>query len=274
MLQRLVRRVSKRHSKSDQVSLTKRALTPGDRSSSAKLCRPMLVRQTKRLALAMATLWIGIGADRQAEAGGIALNTPTGLSPGEAFRFVFVTDNTTSQFSSNIGDYNGFVNSQAGGATYEGSLITWFAIGSTSSVNAINNIGQSATPVYLADGTLITSSVTSTGLWSGSLLHSIDEDLLGAPHKYLAVYTGTDASGEASSHPLGDFLGSTIGDSGLTNSNWVNGVTPPSFLDERMYGISQVLYVTAPEPTSLLLAGPAIIVGCACGWSRRRRETR
>ena len=75
------------------------------------------------------------------------------------------------------------------------------------------------------------------------------------------------------SHPLGDFLGSTIGDSGLTNSNWVNGVTPPSFLDERMYGISQVLYVTAPEPSSLLLAGPAIIVGCACGWSRRRRET-
>jgi hypothetical protein len=145
------------------------------------------------------------------------LGTPTGLSPGESYRFAFVTDGTVSQNSSNIGDYNGFVNSQAGGATYDGSLITWFAIGSTSSINAIENISHSATPVYLADGTLITSSVTSTGLWSGSLLHPIDEDLSGAPQKYLAAYTGTDTSVVASSHPLGDFLGSTIGDSGETN---------------------------------------------------------
>ena len=75
-----------------------------------------------------------------------------------------------SQNSSNIADYNNFVNAQAGGATFDGSVVAWNAIGSTSSVNAIDNIGQSAAPVYLADGTLITSSTTSTGLWSGSLL--------------------------------------------------------------------------------------------------------
>jgi len=70
-----------------------------------------------------------------------------------------------------------FVNAQAGGATYAGSVVNWEAIGSTSSVSAINNVGQTTTPVYLADGTLVTTSTTSTGLWSGSILNPIDEDL-------------------------------------------------------------------------------------------------
>jgi hypothetical protein len=271
MLQTTVRRLSKRHSTSDQIGLGMRESPRRDGPWSAKPFRSMRVPQKNRLALAVATLCICIAADHQAKAGGIVLGTPTGLSAGESFRFVFVTDNTTSQFSSNIGDYNSFVNSEAGGATFNGSLVTWLAIGSTSSVNAIDNIGQSTTPVYLADGTLVTSSVTSSGLWSGSLLHAIDEDLTGASLKYLAVYTGTGISGVSSSHPLGDFFGSSTGDSGITGTNWIQGVALPSFLDERMYGISQLLYAPVPEPSSVLLASMAIIVGCAYHWSRRRR---
>jgi len=53
-------------------------------------------------------------------------------------------------------------------------------IGSTSSINAIDNVGQTASPVYLANGTPVTTSTTSSGLWSGSLLNPIDEDLTGA----------------------------------------------------------------------------------------------
>jgi hypothetical protein len=135
--------------------------------------------QTGRLALAMAMLWISFGLGGQAEAGGIALSTPAGLSPGESFRFVFITDGTTVATSSSIATYNSFVNAQAGGATYAGSVVNWATIGSTSSVSALSNVGQTATPVYLADGILITTSTTSTGLWSGSLLNPIDEDLSG-----------------------------------------------------------------------------------------------
>ena len=102
--------------------------------------------------------------------------------------------------------------------------------------------------MYLADGTLITSSTTSTGLWSGSLRNPIDEDLSGSIHKYLAVLTGTTTSGVASSDPLGNFSSITIGDSGETNADWVHGVAIPSFLSERMYGISQVLSAV-PEPS-------------------------
>lgn len=138
---------------------------------------PMLSPLTTRLALATAILWIGLGARGRAEAGAITLSTPAGLSPGDSFRFVYITDQSDSSSSSNIADYNSFVNAQAGGATYDGSVVTWYAIGSTSSVNAIDNVGRSASPVYLADGTLVTSSTTSTGLWSGSIQNPIDEDL-------------------------------------------------------------------------------------------------
>ncbi len=236
------------------------------------ICKaPMLSPLSRRLALATAMLWIGFGVGDRAEAGGVALSTPAGLSPGDSFRFVFVTDGTTGASSTNIADYNSFVNAQAGGATYNGSVVTWDAIGSTSSASAINNVGQFAFPVYLADGTLVTTSTTSTGLWSGSLQKPIDEDLSGALQPHFAVFTGTRTSGVASADPLGNFSNITIGNSSSTNAVWVQGVAAPNFLSERMYGISEVLTVV-PEPSTLLMAGTAIIAGCACGWFRRRVE--
>ena len=90
--------------------------------------------QTGRLALVMVMLWIGFRVGHRAEAGGIALNTPAGLSPGESFRFVFITDGATTAISSSIATYNSFVNVQAGSAAYAGSVVNWVAIGSTSSV--------------------------------------------------------------------------------------------------------------------------------------------
>ncbi len=136
------------------------------------------------------------------------MSTPAGLSGGESFRFVFFTDGTTTALSSNIGTYNSFVNAQAGGATYDGSVVTWHAIGSTSSESAINNIGQTLTPVYLADGTLVTTSTTSTGLWSGSLLNPIDEDLSGGIINQQGTWTGTNTNGSAPAITWETFLAS------------------------------------------------------------------
>ncbi len=74
-----------------------------------------------------------------ASAGSIA--TPTGLNPGDQFRIVFVTQGTTAANSSDISTYDTFVTNQANSATYNGATITWQAIGSTPSVNAIDHIG-------------------------------------------------------------------------------------------------------------------------------------
>lgn len=162
--------------------------------------------QTGRLALAASVLGIAFGVGGRVDAGGIALSTPAGLSPGDAFRFVFVTDGTMDATSANISDYNTFVNLQAAGATYNGSVVTWAAIGSTATVNAIDNVGQAPiSGVYLADGTLVTPNTTSSGLWSGSLQHPIDRDL-SQPFPFLnsLVWTGTQTDGIGTpGHQLG-----------------------------------------------------------------------
>jgi hypothetical protein len=234
--------------------------------------------QMGRLALAMTMLWIAFGGGRRAEAGGIALHTPAGLSYGEQFRFVFITQGTTVATSSSIATYNSFVNAQTGGATYAGSVVDWEAIGSTASASAIKNVGQTMTPVYLVDGTLITTSTTGTGLWSGSILHPIDKDISGnGLHTgSTGVWTGTTTNGSSSGDHLGNFFGVTIGNSVSTNGTWVNnGVWPFASASGvfHMYGISQVL-TAVPEPSSFVLAGTAVIGVGAVVWCRRRRDRR
>ena len=71
--------------------------------------------RTVWLAPAAAMFWIGFGTGGPAQAEGISLTTPAGLVPGDTFRFVFITDDFMSGSSSNIGDYNNFVNTEAGG---------------------------------------------------------------------------------------------------------------------------------------------------------------
>jgi hypothetical protein len=237
-----------------------------------------MVAQARRLAIATALIWIGIGASFRVEAGGIVLSTPAGLTPGDSFRFAFVTEGTTTATSSNIADYNSFVNMQAGGATYNGSVVNWDAIGSTATVNAIDNVGQQPiVGVFLADGTLVTTSTTTTGLWSGTLSNAIIEDLSSVAN-FAFVWTGTTSAGVAatvgvaSSGPLGDIQHPTQGASYLSASDWVDigdGNAPPvgSF---GMYAISDVLVVptAVPEPSTLLMASISLLAGLAFSWSR------
>ncbi len=237
--------------------------------------------KTRRFALVTAMLWLAFGVGGRAVAD-LELSTPGGLSPGDTFRFVFLTDGTTTATSSNISDYNTFVtndaSTQAGGGvvTYNGVTLTWSAIASTSTVNAIDNVGQTMTPVYLADGTLVTTSTTLSGLWSGSLVQPINEDLNGKRSTTeVSVWTGTTASGVVSTD---GWLGSDLpllGQSERTSSKWVDDQDLTEADDEKlnMYGISQVLTVV-PEPSTLLMAGTGISAGIAYGWFRRRRDQR
>jgi PEP-CTERM motif len=229
---------------------------------------------SRRIAIVAAVLWFGSGLERRAEAG-IILQTPAGLDPGDHFRFASVTDGIRDATSTNIADYDSFVSAQAGGATYNGEVVTWLAIGSTDSVDAIDHVGQAKAPVYLSDGTLVTTTTTPAGLWSGALVHEINRDLAGNPVDSLFfVWTGTNPTGSGFGGPLGA-PSPQVGSSTGTDGTWISSGTSPSGDRRNLYGISSVLTVplgSVPEPSTLTMLGTALIVGLAIGWSRHRRE--
>jgi hypothetical protein len=225
----------------------------------------MMTTRWWRLALTGPMFWIGFGVSGQAEAGGIALSSPAGLSPGESFRFAFVTAGTTVATSPNIADYNSFVNAQAAGATFNGSVVTWNAVASTSTINAIDNIGQSQVPVYLVDGTLVSTSTTITGLWSGSLTNPIDLDLNRVTLTDVGVWTGSSPDGTADPvDPLGDPV-AIFGFSSRLDAQWISADSFDPTFESHLYGVSQLLTDSSavPEPSTLLLAGTAITLGLA-----------
>ncbi len=233
-----------------------------------------------RLALTTAMFCFGFGGGGPAAAD-LVISTPTGLSVGDTFRIVFVTDGLNDGTSSSISTYNSFVNTDAsneaggGQVTYNGVNLTWSAIASTASTDAINNVGVSGTPVYLASGTLVTSSDSSSGLWSGSLNSPIDQDLKGNVFGGVDAWTGTLTSGTGDpGHQLGT-SSVELGSAGSTNSNWVSAFPFPTGLEDlSLYGISQVLTVSSavPEPSTLVMAGTAISASCAIACMRRRRK--
>jgi hypothetical protein len=240
-----------------------------------------MLTRTRQLAIALVTalLWSGLGGAPLAHAGPV-LTTPAGLAPGAHFRFAFITDRTTTAFSSNITDYDNFVNTQAGGATYNGTMVTWQVIGSTASVNAIDHTtGPTNDPVYLSDGTLVATSTTTSamGLWSGTLQHAINEDQTGRATSFIFVWTGTSSTGTAvSGGSLGPF---NVVESGVPQNNdstWVesSGFNPADSFP--LYGISTDLIVPAsvPEPSSWLTLGIGLSATTLISWSRHRRDRR
>jgi hypothetical protein len=242
----------------------------------------MLRRVVHRLAMFTAIAGATAGMYTPCQAG-IVLNTPAGLTPGDTFRFVFVTDGTTTATSSSISDYDNFVNTQADGATYNGSTISWLAIGSTPSVDAITHDGvnPSLSGVYLVNGTQIaTGDGTGTGgLWSGTLLQAPDVDI-NSSLKQTDVWTGTQQDGLASP---GDSLGSSqgasvAGNSSSSDDNWSTYLVIIQPGQNNLYGISSVLTVpttaAVPEPSSGLMAVFGIAAGLVLAWTRKGQEPR
>jgi hypothetical protein len=227
-----------------------------------------------RVACVVGLLWLAVGVGGRAEAG-IILQTPAGLNPGDQFRFVFVTDGIRDATSANIADYDSFVNVQAGGATYSSVVVDWLAIGSTASVDAIDHIGQTTAPVYLSDGTLVTTNTTPTGLWSRTILHEINLDLAANPVQTF-VWTGTNFFGTGFGGPL-EASTPQVGSSSDTNDAWIDSGRSPRADLRPLYGISSVLTVppaVVPEPSTGTTLGAALTVGLTISWTRYRRAQR
>ena len=178
--------------------------------------------------------------------------TPTGLVPGGHFRVAFVTSSTTNATSSNLSTYDSFVTTEANGATYNGAVITWQAIMSNSTTNARDHIGltsSSTIPIYLVFG----EKVSDGNLWSGSLLHSIDQTITGS-EILSTVWTDTESDGTYSSYIENEYH--TVG---LSSQRFTWSVGAQSSIygtHHHLYGISEILSSPSavPEPSAVMLA--------------------
>lgn len=148
---------------------------------------------------------------------------------------------------------------------------------STPSVYAIDHIGVTNAPVYLADGTLVASS---DGSWFSDtgpvvLSHAINEDITTAKLS-VVVWTGTRLSGTP---PYGGALGQISSDAGysyLTDGQRVQSISTDPTQYFHLYGVSEVLTVptltAVPEPSTAMLAGLGGLVSLAFSAYRRRRD--
>ena len=223
------------------------------RQTNGKLVarRTMIDKTMARSLLAVAVLEVMLAGT--AVAGFI----PPDLLAGSEYQVMFVTSSGTTPISSNIADYNSFVQGQA---ALDSSLpaATWTAVASTPSFNAINASATSGFPVYDTHGDLLASGYAAL-FATGSYGPQYDEN--GNPTQFQLAWTGTTGSGVASSHPLGSALsgvGSVTG--GYISDAWPTWLKDTSFdnIDVLpLFAISSPITVPKP-PTIAVWASPVI----------------
>jgi len=234
------------------------------------------------IAYSLATVFV-LSIQTQAS---VTLQTPSGLAAGGTFRFIFVTQGTITATSADISTYDTFVNSQAGGAQYQGATISWKPIISTSTIDARDYVGGFGTnvPVFGGDGTKIANSMTTNGpgngLWS-TIFGAPGNGILANPARGVdgtlvtgAVWAWTGSNPDGTRDAT-NYVGNSTG---LTINGNVSNPGPPASLarldssnglsttSNRVYGISEQLTVI-PEPSSLGL----LALGASGLVARRKR---
>jgi len=185
---------------------------------------------------------------------------PPGLTPGTTYRLVYVTSDTRNAIPTDIAVYDAFVQNQSDvsniGLGSPIGDITWKAIGSTASVNAITHVAA-AGGIYRLDGALVAGN--AAGLWDGTLDSEINVDDEGA-NREVSVYTGTDSAGfgaSAGATPvrLGD-SSARLGNSGEVDAEWVEtGFFSSAAIGRAFYAISDPLMVPTPQVPAVSRVG-------------------
>lgn len=199
---------------------------------------------------------------------------PAGLVDGDTYRLVFVTADTYTATDSNIADYNAEVTAEADSVTALADLgTTWSVIGSTSTVSAIDNIGEDPdVPIYNLEGGEVADDATTNldGLFNTSIdfpINSkIDYNEFGLIDSMTdnTVWTGTLTDGQSDvAYALGNGGNVMTGSFPANSYNWIDDGDPqnPS-TPLYLYAISGVLtYESTPEPatTGTMLMGVAIL---------------
>ena len=215
---------------------------------------------------------------------------PEGLEPGDQYRLIFTTSQKRDATSSNIEDYNNFVQSVTDSSPEVASWgLDWKAIVSTPSVDAVDNTGtdwrgEDGVPIYRVDGALAYED--NHDLWvlgpfdsANTVFLDLDEVGRTIPpeNDRVSVFTGTNSTGVRA--PIGvpiDQRG--LGGSHVGNIGYAGGTDPgirfgvdaaPAGLPNHLYALSGII-TAVPEPRTGDLLLP--IASAAAIGIRRRRE--
>jgi hypothetical protein len=223
-----------------------------------------MLRTTK--AVVGLAFWLSLSAPDA----GAGFVTPVGLKPNDPFRVVFVTDSVTPATSGDISTYDNIVAADAHSAgldTYNGTAVTWLAIASTETTDAVTRLPKDNVPIYLVDGTQVAAS--GADLWNTGivlLLHQIDESPEGIHQPSEHVWTGTGDSGNKD-YALGgpDSNNAAVGLTDRRDRQWVNYYALDNQTDALpLYGFSSTLTVPQPVPVpstfALLAVGTATLL--------------
>jgi hypothetical protein len=201
---------------------------------------------------------------------------PIGLAPGSEYQLILVTADTTNAISTNISTYNTFVSTEA--ALNSGlPAATWYAVGSTETVNANVNAPNvmadgSYLPVYNTAGILVSSNA-SGGLYAGSILSPVGYNQYGSSDN-AQVWTGSAADGVAEKlTPTLGALGTAnveYGAANLGGGSWLQRNIQEPALPNPLYGLSSPITVPSPEPATITLFGSALSLLAGYRLLRRR----
>lgn len=215
------------------------------------------------------------------------INPVTGLAwaSGDQYRLVFVTSTFGSPGSSNINDYNAFVQAAANSAGL--GAATWNVIGSTTSVDARDNTGTNftidpiGTSIFLIDGTTKIAD-DYTDLWDGTIDSPINRTETNGAYtppltspfgQFGGVWAGTTGDGQDRGVAA---LGGPRADLGLSivsnSAQWIRraDINPHNDAPLGFYAMSELLTIpgnAVPEPTTATLG----LIGLAGLLARRRR---
>lgn len=228
---------------------------------------------------------------------GAVFAVPPSLSPGDYYRLAFVTEDPYSPAGTTIAGLNTSVTSDVTGTLLATALTaaslspTWYAIASTSDVDARDNTGTASDlvdsyPIYLLNGSCIATG--NSDLWDGALAVPLNVDPNGVTlsSSDSFVWTGTGAGGthavEGVNHyPLGGASDARMayGYSSDSDMFWAFGgtATPEGALPhgaDRLYAVSSPLMVPVPEVNGLVQATILGMAGFAGLCWRRRRTSR
>jgi hypothetical protein len=196
---------------------------------------------------------------------------PLGMPVGSTYTIVYATIDYVNGESSEISTFNNLVMADVDAfLPAEASTLSWCAVVSTSTVNAVDNCGQNANAggaIYnLYDSSEVADSFSD--FTSQPLLNAVTQ-YDGGSGRF--VWTGSTAGGVASANPLGSTevtIGTTIAgipngfDLGLNNDTSYN----------NLYAMAEIT-VEAPEPASLSLI-VAGAMGLLFATSARRTSRR